>query len=233
MALEINPGVEFVLDEDGHVESVLLINEDAEIVAADLDLVGKPSDEALELFIDAAIETGYIDVDSNENIVTVTSDDEDEETAKKAEIESILESRAIGAAVFAGEMNEEYQALAEEHDISVGRARLISRAVEFDDDLEFEEALEMDHGEIMTILIDEHRAQMDAFIEQRKDEALETKHAMKEMAQEKVEAHRQAVEDGDVGAPDFDQIRDDVEANLEDIRSQYQSRIEDRRQDSR
>ena len=42
MALEINPGVEFILDEDGNVLSIQLLNEDAEAVAADLDLEGLP-----------------------------------------------------------------------------------------------------------------------------------------------------------------------------------------------
>ncbi|MFW5913475.1 MAG: anti-sigma-I factor RsgI family protein, partial [Bacillota bacterium] len=77
LSVDINPGVEFVLDDEGNVESVLPLNDDAETVLADLDLEGQPSDEALETFIDAAVETDYIDVDSDENVVTVTSDDDE------------------------------------------------------------------------------------------------------------------------------------------------------------
>lgn len=233
LSVEINPGIEFILNDEGDVESVLPVNEHAEAVIADLDLVGLPADEALEAFIDAAIETGYIDVDSNENIVTVTSNDEEEQETKKAEVEAILEERAIGAAIFGGEMNETYATLAEEHDVSVGRARLISRAVEISDELEtFEDGLELEHSEIVSILIDEHRTQMDAFIENRQAEALEMKNNMIAMAQEKVEAHREAVEQGEVDIPDFDTIRNDVEENIDEIRSQYENRIQQKRQDA-
>ncbi len=232
MALEINPGVEFILDEDGNVLSIQLLNEDAEAVAADLDLEGLPHKEALELFIDAAIETGYIDVDSDENIVTLTSDDEGLQDEHKADVEAILAERGVGAAIFGGEMNEEYYDLAEQYEISVGRARLISRAIAIDGELTFDEALDLEQGDLMQILITEHRAQMDEFIGERRDEALETKNEMREMAQERVEQHRQKVEDGDVETPDFDAIREDVEGRIEGIRSEYQTRVNEKRDEA-
>jgi hypothetical protein len=232
MSVEINPAVEFVLDEDGNVESVLYLNEDAEVVGADLDFVGLPSDEALERFIDAAIETGYIDVESDENIVTITRDDESEEQAAKEKVETILEERGIGATVFGGGINEEYEALAEEHDIDVGRARLISRAVEIDGEMTFEEALELEHSEIMRILIDEHRSQMDEFIEERRSQAQNQKNDMSSVVQDKVQAHRQAVEDGEVSEHDFDQIRNKAQDDLEAIRSRYESKMQERRQNA-
>ena len=229
LAIDINPGVEFILDEDEEVVSIRLLNEDAEAVAADLELEGLPYEVAVERFIEAAIETGYIDVDSDENVVTVTADDEAVQEDRKETVENILGERAIGAAVFGGEIKEEYQNLAEEHDISVGRARLISRAVEIDDELTFEAALDLEHGEIMAILIDEHREKMDEFIEERRAQAEELKEEMKAMAEERVEAHRQQVEDGEIDTPDFDAIRDDVEGRLDEVLEDHEERINDRR----
>lgn len=225
LAVDINPGVEFILDEDGNVVSIQLLNEDAEIVAADLELEGLSYEAALEEFLDAAIDTGYIDVDSDENIVTVTADDEAVQEEHKADVEAILSERGVGAAIFGGTMDEEYVNLAEEHDISVGRARLIARAVEIDGDLTFASALDLEHSEIMTILIDAHREKMDEFIEERQSEAQAMKEEMRDMAQERVDAHREKVENNEIATPDYDTIRDDAENNMNAIRSAYEERI--------
>ncbi len=86
----MNPGVEFIRDEDENIVSIQLLNEDAEIVAADLELEGLRYKVALAEFLDAAIETGYIDVDSDENVITVTADDEAVQEERKADVEVIL-----------------------------------------------------------------------------------------------------------------------------------------------
>jgi len=229
LALDINPGVEFILNEDEEVVSIRLLNEDAEAVAANLELEGLPYDIAVERFIEAAIETGYIDVDSNENIVTVTADDEAVQEDRRQAVEDILAERKVGAAVFGGEINEEYRTLAEEHDISVGRARLISRAVEIDEDLTFEAALDLEHGEIMTILIDEHREKMDEFIEERRAQAQALKDEMTAMAEERVEAHRQQVDQDEIDTPDYDAIRDDVEDRFDEVIKDYEDRLKEKR----
>ncbi len=232
LAVDINPGVEFILDEGENVVSIQLLNEDAEIVAADLELEGLPYKVALAEFLDAAIETGYIDVDSDENIVTVTADDEAVQEERKADVEAILSERAVGAAIFGGTMDEEYVNLAEEHDISVGRARLIARAAEIDEDLTFEAALDLEHGEIMTILIDEHHERMEEFIEERRAEAQEMKEEMRDMAQERVEAHREKVDNDEIATPDYDAIRVSADAKIDEIRSAYEERIENQRDEA-
>ncbi len=232
-SIDINPSIEMILDEEGIVVTVSYLNEDAEIVAANLELIGLPFKEALEIYIDAAIEAGYIDVDSNENIITITNDDEAVEEDLKADVEAILAERAVGAAIFGGEMLEAYHALAEDYDISVGRARLISRAVEIDGELTFEEALELSQQEIMSILIAEHRANMETFIAERREAALAMQEEMREGAMERVEAHRADVDAGLIDAPDYDAIRADVEANIEAIRAAYQDRIEEALQEAK
>ncbi|MFW6319933.1 MAG: lipoprotein, partial [Bacillota bacterium] len=225
-SVDINPAVEFVTDEDDTVVTVYYANDDAEVVAADLDLVGLPLEEAIELYIDAAIETGYIDVESNENIITITNQEDEKEDAIKEDVEAMLAERRIGAAIFGGEMNDEYTDLADQYDIGYGRARLVSRAAELDDELTFEEALDLPHDEIMAILIEEHQTQMDEFIEARRAAALDMKDEMKVDAQDRVQTHRDAVDEGEEPMPDFDAIRSNVQANIDDIRANYENRIE-------
>lgn len=230
LSFDVNPSIEIIVDENDEVISVGLLNEDAEIALGNLDLEGLPAQEAIDRILEGLIETGYINVDSQENVITVTASDEARQDEVKAQVENNLSERGVGAAVFGGEMDEEYLQLAEEYDIGVGRARLISRAVEIDGELTFEEALELDHSEIMSILRDEHRARMDAFIAERREAAEALREEMRGMAEDNVQEHRQRVEDGEIEVPDYDAIRDDVEADLEAIREQYQSRIQERRQ---
>lgn len=231
-SIDINPTIEFILDDEKLVVSVSYVNKDAEIVAADLQLIGIPFAEALELYINAAIATGYIDVDIDENIVTVMSDDADLEDAIKADIEGILTEKGIGAAIFGGEMSEEYVVLAEQYDISIGRARLISRAIEIDDSLTFETALELTHQEIMNILVTAHVAMMNEFTAQRQQESIEIKEQMAAGALERVNQHADDLDAGLIDTPDYNAIRNYVEENIEAIRTQYQQRMNQARQDA-
>jgi len=233
LAIDINPGVELIIDEDGIVISVGHVNEAAEVLVGGLELEGIPHEEALDKILESAIEAGYIDVDSDENIVTITADNEDLENEAKDNAQTALEERGVGAAIFGGEMKEEYFDLAEEYDIGVGRARLISRAVEIDEALTFEEALELSHGEIMQILRDAHRAHMDEFIAERREQAQAMKEEMREMARDRVEQHRDRVEQGEVETPDYEQIREDVEARIDVIREERQQAMQERREQAR
>jgi len=72
VAIDINPSIEFIVDEEDNVVSFNLCNEDAEILVAGVDFIGMNVDEAVELFIELATEAGYIDVDSEDNAVLIT-----------------------------------------------------------------------------------------------------------------------------------------------------------------
>lgn len=226
LAVDINPSIEFVVDEEGNVESYTLLNEDAEIVAADLDFEGMAYEEALDLYLESAVETGYLDVNSDDNAIFITADGEDEAFNENVNehVKSHLEERGIGAAVMGGGIDESYRELAEEHDIDVGRARLISRAVEIDGDLTFEEALEMDMSEIMNILVTEHKDTMQNFRQNRQQNREEMKNALQDEFRGEVENHEDAVENGDAPDVDIDAITDNFQAHREEKMSDYESR---------
>ena len=75
--LEINPSVLFITDKKGNVKSVKATNSDADVILSDEDILnelkGKPVSESVEIFIDNAARLGYIDLDSYENAVKITS----------------------------------------------------------------------------------------------------------------------------------------------------------------
>lgn len=74
LALEINPKVVFALDGNNVVTDVSSINFDADVILSDEDrvdqMVGKPIEEAVNVFVDYAINLGYMDEDGDKMTVT-------------------------------------------------------------------------------------------------------------------------------------------------------------------
>lgn len=82
--LEINPSALFITDKKGNVKSVKATNSDADVILSDEDILndlkGKPVSESVEIFIDNAARLGYIDLDSDENAVKITSTKDGKQT---------------------------------------------------------------------------------------------------------------------------------------------------------
>ncbi len=227
MTFEVNPSIEIILDEDDKVSSIAFLNEDAEIAFSDLDLEGLNIDEAIDLINDALIDTGYLDIDSEDNLITITLSDEKKENEMIDKVKNSLERRGIGAAIFGGGMQDEYRDLAEAYDISPGLARMISRVVEIDESLSFEEALELEPQERMEILQEAHRSMMDEFIQERQQHAKQMRTHMKDSVFERVQEHRQNIQDGNFEDIDFDDIHQSARNQREDMRQRYQERIDE------
>ena len=265
LAVDINPSIEFIVDEDGIVESYNLVNEDAEIVAADLDFVGMTYEEALDAYLTAAEETGYIDANAEDNAVYITTSEEEptdeegtteepteeegttevplnEDGTLREEVKDLVrnhfEERGIMGAAFDADLADEYGALAEEYDIGLGRVRLISRAVTLQEDLTFEEAVEMNMGEVMSILRDEHRNRMDEFKNEKREERAAFKNAMKEEMRGRGNTEGDTGDDSQQGNPfdgevDWDQIEEQVRQNIENSRGNHENRMDDIKEKAR
>ena len=218
--LDINPSIEFIVDEDENIVSYKLLNEDAKTVAVDLNLEGMNIEEAIEIYLDEAVELGFLDVDVENQITVTTSEDLDEEADNgdeeadngdeeadngdeeadngdesgipyeklrdrlKARVENHLEGKGIGAQVMFGDLDDELLALAEEYNIGFGRLKMIQAAVENDEDLDFETAIEMEMGDIMSIVRDVHREHMEDFRASMRD-------SMRERATERRDSMRE------------------------------------------
>ena len=75
MTVDINPSVEFILDENNKVLSVTALNDDAALLLVGEAFVGMSSDDAIELMLTIATETGYLvkgNVEANENTVSIS-----------------------------------------------------------------------------------------------------------------------------------------------------------------
>lgn len=209
MTIDINPSITFTLDEDGVITSYVLSNEDAEIVAADLTFIGLTYDDALDLFLDAAIETGYVDVTRSDNVVvvTITQEAETDYEAFQAEVEAKiadhLSQSGIQAAVENGQdYYEEIRELAESNDVSVGRVILIQAAMRNDGSLTFDDALAIDPDVLKETLRADFDARLETYKAEREEEAAAIKEEIRTLVETRIEEYRAAVEAGEVTPPE-------------------------------
>lgn len=208
LTIDINPSITFTLDEDGVITGYVLSNEDAEIVAADLTFIGLTYEDALELFLNAAIETGYVDVTRSDNlvVVTLTSGAESTLASFKEEVEnriqSYLDQRDIEGAVVNGEeYYEELQALADTYGINMGRVILIQAAIQNDPTLTFEEALAIEPETLKDTLKTDFESRIQTYQADYEEEALKVKEEIKAYIETKVAEYQAAVEAGDIDPP--------------------------------
>jgi predicted transcriptional regulator len=133
--ISINPNVELALDDQDKVTEVIPINEDADIITSDLDLVGLDIEEASDKIIASSIDTGFIDEYSSDNTVVVTTASDDEDTRKTLEekimtrLNNHLESKKVYAILVAKGLDDDLKEEALEYNVSNGKMLLIEEAV--------------------------------------------------------------------------------------------------------
>lgn len=111
MQVDINPSVEFILDEENKVLSVTALNDDGALIIAGEAFVGKSADDAVELMVNISTEAGYLvqgelSAGPDEITISITGDEEAAQAlydSIKAETDAFLEESGIHAAVEKGE----------------------------------------------------------------------------------------------------------------------------------
>ncbi|MFP4286271.1 MAG: hypothetical protein ACLFRI_01120 [Candidatus Izemoplasmataceae bacterium] len=241
MVVDVNPSIEFIVDEDNEVESFNLLNEDAEIVMADIiadeiDFIGMDANEALEIFLDYALELGYIDVNATDNVilVTVVGEDEDTETSRKEDAlkraeDFMFKNRLGGIVSDSGLTMDEFIELSEEYGVSPGKLRIAMAAVAADDSLTLEEALELPVRDLMAIVRTEHRERVRTFRNERLEEKAGIANEMREEVKDRIIDHI---------SEKANMTPDEIRARIEERRNgdftgevtDYQSRMQQRRE---
>lgn len=104
VTIDINPSVEFIVDEENKVVSVTALNDDASLLLVGEVIVGKTLEDATEVVINLAIDTGYLaDGESEQKVsFTVSGDSKYAENLKKdisKSIDKFLDEKGIEAQV--------------------------------------------------------------------------------------------------------------------------------------
>lgn len=218
---EINPSVELGVNYYGEVLEVVSVNEDADILTSDLDLVGLTIDDATDKIISSAIETGYINELEDDNAVVVTSLFEDEEKRIEYEkyviekVDSCLEDKKVYALVAAQGVDEEIKAEAESYDISYGKMLLVNRLVEADSTLNKSELVDETVQSIQNKFKEE--------VQNRYEEATMTQEQLKEQWQ--VEKQKKIEEHTSVMEQKKEVIWEEIKGNFGDVSNEEKSNI--------
>ncbi len=235
LSVDINPAMEMIINKEQNVVSYTLKNEAAEIVAAGLNLENMNYEEALRLYLNAAVQTGYIDVERNDNAVAIQAYNGEDEDGSQFQLEvqtrlqTYFQENALGAVVlYQGEVDEDLQALVDEYDLSIGYARLVLAYVEADETRTVAEALELTAKELMDALVIEHEANMIQYRSQKQVEAQTIKNEMKEAVRVRVEAHQTLVDNGTAVQPDVTGVKAEYMGDYEGIKSQFVIRNQER-----
>jgi hypothetical protein len=237
LSVNINPEMEMIIDVNGYVISVKYKNEDAEIVGAGLTLIGLHYEDALKLYLNAAIQTGYLDIERNDNAVVVQTANMNEgvESALQLQVQTKLQTffqeNAVGAVVLTcGEIDPEVQALVDTYDITVGHAKLIISYMELYPDLTIDDVLLIPIQQLVLYMVDEHHAYMQQFKNQRELDAQAVKDEMVDALKSKVQAHFQQVDNGTKTQPDITGIKEQYLANYEEMHQGFVLRNQERKE---
>jgi len=155
--IEINPGIDMVLDANDKVKSVAALNQDGEMLLLNLSLENKNMEVAVGEIIDEAIDLGFIDPDSEDTTVEITCTSEKTQTKLQEKFNEAFQSRGMFGRAIA-KANTELLAEADELGVTPGFLRLVYRAIEADDTLIFEDALLMTQQELIAIVKENNQA---------------------------------------------------------------------------
>ena len=159
ISMRINPEIEVVADENGEIVAVNPVNADAEVVLAEVDLVGQTVAEAGETFTEVATELGYLDVDSEDATVYIDAEGENEELCEQLEnnisdsIHKYFDNNGIFGKV-SPETLDQYADKAAEWGLSAGQVKMIIRLLDLYPEMTEEQALALTPSERMAMIKD-------------------------------------------------------------------------------
>jgi len=201
LTIDINPSVELLVNKREKVVLANPLNEDAEILLSEIDLIGMSLEDAMDLIIQTALELGYINIEDDQSeyiyVSSISNNNELGEkirTRAKEHINKAFQDRAMMGRAEDKGFTPEFLEEATSYGVTPGFLFLAQKAVEASDELLLEDALQMEVWELQAIL-KEARAQHK-----------EVAHALRQQFFE----DRQAI--FDVYMPQIQEVKDAIEA---------------------
>ncbi len=154
VSMSINPAIEMYADDDGVIISAGALNEDGEVVLADLEVVGKTVEEAGEDFVEASTELGYYDESDPNAEVAIAVDGADQEKANGVKknlaekLQNYFSNKGVNGKVSEETLNK-YTGNVKKWGVSVGHAKMILRLLDLYPEMTEEQALELPISEVM------------------------------------------------------------------------------------
>jgi|LSQX01.2.fsa_nt_gb hypothetical protein len=247
VTISINPEIQLAINEKDIVKEIISINEDADILLSDLDLIGKNIEQASDTIIESAIDTGYIDEYDTENTVVITVINEEEK--RRASLEQKVINRVnnkfteqkIYSVVAANKVTDELKENAIKYGVSNGKMLLVNLALSVNPDLKEEELVDLSVKEIQEQIkevVSARHQVMKRSMEELRVQWKEEKEAIRNVYRTQVEAMKNTLlEDANVDYSEMtfkekdeavsnilkdkkEKIKDEVEAVKEQLQNQ-------------
>ncbi len=162
IGIDVNPSIEINLDKDDKVISVTTLNEDGEKVLGDMDLAGTNLDVAINALVGSLMQNGYLTDQTNSVLINVESENDDKEDllnkTVSTNIQNAITAQGLEVAVINSELDdlskEEAEKIAQENDISNGKANLINSLLKLNPNYSEEELSALNITQL-TLLLDE------------------------------------------------------------------------------
>ncbi len=154
VTIDINPSIEFVLNKNDKVIDVVALDEDADILIVELDLIGLSYKDALNSLISASILTGFIDEFSYENSILVAAYSNKEEESERltdltiSKINEYLENKEVYAVVLSNGLSDQMKEETVMLKISNSKMLFVQKAIDLDKSLSKTELVDMSLVEI-------------------------------------------------------------------------------------
>jgi gas vesicle protein len=218
VTVDINPSIELVVNRQDEVVYVNALNEDAEILLLELELIGLDVEDAMDLIINKAIELGYIDIDAEEVVVSVSTPSETKlglevrEQVKDAINKAFSNKAMMGKAIdkaFSDEFIEE----AESYDVTPAFLFLAYHVTYVDDTVSLEDALLMSRAELIDIL-KETKAEAKQIVATYKEEFLQAREEIKARYQDQIDSLTSQIADIETQIAALEEPSSELDAQL-------------------
>lgn len=162
LTIEINPGIEILLNADDEITEINPLNEDGEILLVDLDLIGTDIEVAIEEIIDEATNLGYVNLEQVQNQVRIQAFGKNDDASLalgekvRTKVQATLQTRGINGEAVMKQDGEETQTAAQAKGVDVARYVMAQKILMEDPELKEDELLALSLSE----LIDMKQAQV-------------------------------------------------------------------------
>ena len=144
VSLDVNPSIQLKVNQNEKVLSADALNQDAEVILEGMDLKGTQLKVAVNAIVGSLLQNGYLDRLSSAILISVEDDDALRaarlESDLTAEVGTALQNASAGAAILSQTLaaDTDLNALAQNSNISVGKAAMIQDVQALNSQLDFD-----------------------------------------------------------------------------------------------
>ena len=140
VTMDVNPSIQFELNQDDEVVGLSAGNEDAKKILEKVDVEDDDANKAVDKIVDSLVDEGHLSTENNTVLLSVDNDDDDKRIELEQKlgetIQSSLKENSIDGAIFSQDMDidDDVESLIKKYDISYGKATLIEKILDENDD---------------------------------------------------------------------------------------------------